>query len=153
MRNDEAMLGPRLVLAIVAVICFTTAGCGLLDGVGVDGTVPAYCKPREGVQAVLTTSQLQQCDADPQKMARPPSLAEGNEIISKIESFGPTRNIDIRHFDAATFSVCVSLRANANPAEIAPAAAKWFRYNHEDLTLAQSRSVVDLIEGQDWCGN
>lgn len=80
-----------------------------------------------------------------------PSDAQYNEIIKKVEGFGPKSRIDPDRFATAPMSVCVSLSRGASPAEIASDAAEWFGRGDDNLSSAQAGSIVDLIETQGWC--
>ncbi|MEO6471532.1 MAG: hypothetical protein ABIR57_06555 [Aeromicrobium sp.] len=134
------------VVAAIAAICLTATGCGVVDA----GTSDAiHCIPPKGVQTIEEyTNQV--CEERPEPLPAP-SLVQQNEIISKLQRFGQKPGTMVDRSDGAIMSVCVSLLGGASAVEIAPHAAKWFSRGKDRLSVAQSRSIVDLIETQGWC--
>lgn len=138
------------VIVTIAAIGLTVGGCGLSDGTGF-GDEPDCGPPPKGVQTIDENTKLPLCEGESPDPPSAPSVAESNEIISKIEGFGRKPGIEMDRFGWAMMSVCASLAGDASPAEIAPHAAKWFGRGDDNLSVAQSRSIVDLIETQGWC--
>lgn len=138
------------IASFVAALCLVSGGCGILHGAGFsDESKDNDCSPPKGVQTVEEYSN-QTCSRN-QKPLPQPSIDQLNEIISKIQKFGPKPVFDVSRVATATFSVCVSLIGNAKPSEIAPPAEEWFSHKGNSLSLAQARSVVDLVVAQGWC--
>ncbi|MDQ3157103.1 MAG: hypothetical protein M3Q98_10325 [Actinomycetota bacterium] len=135
------------VVATIAAIWLTAAGCVHFEDATSDG---ANCSPPTGVQTIEKYSK-QVCEGERPERLPVASMAQLNEIISRIQRLWPELGIDPDRFGQAVMSVCVSLLGDASRADIAPHAAEWFSGGKGSLSLAQSKSIVDLIETQGWC--